>query len=300
MKVALIKDNSAPFDTRNWHDIYAEHFRDMGVSTVFLDPNKSSFIDDAVSTACGAYLWRVWHVPQDRIDATRKIRFLEKECGLLMFPTHRMLEDYDDKASELFFMRKQKYPIPETFFTRSSEEAKDYCQTCALPIVSKAYDGASGDNVRLLNNRDSLISHVNDAFSQTGIKTHFSGSVQQGYIFLQKYIPCKKDMKIIVIGEEVALSYWRKGLEWKHNISSGGSIDTTPIPEQAKQLAVQITKDLKYDWCGLDFIEHDNRIFLIEYGSMFAITPRFIPIFGSIDADMLRKQCELVVKRIKK
>ena len=300
MKIGLIKDESAKFDGQNWHDIYAEYFKDMNVSTVFLDSKKSTFIDNVVLSSCDAYLWRVWHVPEDRIDATRKILFLEEEYGFNMFPSYHMLKTYDDKVSELFFMEKHNYLHPPTLFTRDYFEALDYSKDCKLPIISKAYDGASGDNIRLIKDRGKLIQHVDKAFSEAGIKTHFDGKVQKNYVFLQEYIPCDKDMKIIVIGDEVALSYWRQGTRWKHNITNGGKICLDPIPEEAKKMAIQITKDLNYNWCGLDFIQQNNNIYLIEFDSMFAITPRFINLYGSIDAGMMKKQCELIFNKVKK
>ncbi len=208
MKVGLIRDKSEFWDTVNWHDLYAQYFSEMGVATEFIDPDKSTFIEDALATEADAFLWRVWHVPGDLIDATQKIRALEHLYGKRVFPNTHMLLDYDDKVAELYLIRKNGYPFPQTFYTRDFEEARTYAQSAPLPQVSKSYDGASGDNVRLFRDRRGLVSHVNELFDQ-GLETHFAGQKQQGYVYLQEFIPSERDMKIIVIGDEVALAYWR-------------------------------------------------------------------------------------------
>lgn len=159
------------------------------------------------------------------------------------------------------------------------------------PIVSKASDGAMGDNVRLIKTPTQLYSHIEKIFSDKGLKTKYNGRNQQKYVYLQEYVPIEKDMRIITIGNKVELAFWRYSKVWKKNISKGGKIDCNNIPDTAINLANEVSKKLNMHWCAYDMIFNNGQIQILEFSSVFGFsTEQYLKVFGHKNARILEKQ----------
>ena len=155
-----------------------------------------------------------------------------------------MYSSYDNKIMQHTLLKEFGFPIPKTWIFRNKRDAIEFSKTAELPLLSKCSEGACGDNVNLIEGREELQNYIEKAFSDEGIKTYFPWIRQRGYIYLQEYIESDKDLRIIVIGNKVELAFWRENKEsWKHNIAGGGSINPAGIPEEAKIIALELTKN---------------------------------------------------------
>lgn len=291
MRIGIIKDNSIIYDGYNWHEDYARYCYNLQIDYSFLDFHQSNWIDQIDTSGADCYLWRAWHVPWDKENARRKVHYIEKTLRKKIFPTWEMYSSYDDKIEQLYLLDYYNFPHPTTFVSYSYEETKNYIKYLKYPIVSKASDGAMGDNVRLIKTPNQLYSHVEKIFSDKGLKTKYNGRNQQKYVYLQEYVPIEKDMRIITVGNKVELAFWRYSKGWKKNISSGGKIDCNNIPGVAINLAIEVSKKLNMHWCAYDMIINNGQIQILEFSSVFGFsTEQYLKVFGHKNARILEKQ----------
>ncbi len=294
LSVGLIKDDSEKYDRYNWHDEYAKHFLALGDKVDFLDFEKSNWMDQILQKDFDIFLWRACHRPDLRDDAKGKIYFIDKILNKRIFPNWNMYYPYDNKIVQLFLMDKFKIPHPKTFYSRDKAEIEKFIKNSKYPIISKSSDGACGDNVRKYDDPASLTKHIEQIFSEEGLPTYFPWVRQKGYVYLQEFLPVQKDLRIIVIGDKVELSFWRKNENsWIKNVSNGGKIYTNPVPENILNEAVSVNKKLNLHWCAFDIIVTNDKFYFLEFSSIFGFSRKtnyYEKAFGSPNAFVLEKQ----------
>jgi glutathione synthase/RimK-type ligase-like ATP-grasp enzyme len=295
MKIGLVMDESSKYDGYNWHDAYAQEFTLLGDEVIFLNFKKIDWLEQIKSSKPDLIMWRAWHRPDDRDDAKIKIQLIENLLKIPIFPNWKMYASYDNKIMQYTLLKELNITMPKTWIFREKGEALDFAETAEFPIVSKCSEGACGDNVNLIKDKQSLIDHIKSAFEDKGIDTYFPWIKQKGYVYLQEYIPSNKDLRIITIGHKVELAFWRENENsWKHNIAGGGKINPENIPKEAKEICLKISKLLNFHWCAFDLIEANNKIYLLEFSSIFGFSKCgfYEKFFGSPNAFILKKQAK--------
>ena len=301
MLIGLIKDESAKYDGYNWHDRYAEFFLERKCEVAFLDFKKKNWQELVEIGNHDALMWRAWHRPADRDNAKNKIYYIDIILKKRIFPNWNMYWSYDNKIRQLMILKRLKIPHPKTFVSYDFKESLNFVKNCPLPIVSKCSEGACGDNVKLIKRRKALEKHIKKIFNDKGIKTFFPHIKQQGYVYLQEYFAVDKDLRIITIGNEIALAFWREGEDWKHNVSKGAKISPKNIPKEALDLSLKIVSKLDFPWCAFDMIFYKNKIYILEFSSIFGFSSpeQYTKHFGSPDGGILEKQVDQVIKILK-
>ena len=73
-------------------------------------------------------------------------------------------------------------------------------------------------------------------------------------------------MRIIIIGKKIRLAYFRIAApdNFKTNISQGGTIDFTPLPQKALDLALDTASRCGWDDVGIDVIEYKEKFYVLE------------------------------------
>lgn len=295
MKVGLVMDESEKYDGYNWHDVYAKEFKELGDEVVFLDFKKRNWLEQIEISKPDLIMWRAWHRPDDRDNAKAKIQIIEKFFKIPIFPNWDMYYSYDNKIIQNFILNKLKFPIPKTWIYYDKCDALNFINKAKFPLVSKCSEGACGDNINLIKNKDELKSHIEMAFNGDGIKTYFPWIRQKGYVYLQEFIETDKDLRIITLGNKVELAFWRENKNsWKHNIAGGGTINPEGIPEEAKKIALNLAKKLNFHWCAFDIILKEKKPLILEFSSIFGFSRsgHYEKFFGSPNAFILKKQAE--------
>lgn len=297
-KIGIIKDKSAEYDGFDWHDRYAEICESLGVGFGFIDFDCSEWLDNLARDNATVLLWRAWHVPWDKVNAKRKIYTIDQILGKKIFPSWKMYWHYDDKIAQLYLMKILGLPHPKTYSTHSRREALEMSANLPLPLVWKSADGAMGTNVRLIDSRDELTSLVNSAFTGPGIETYYPGTFHQRYIYLQEFVPCAHDYRIIVVDGRVALAYKRVSDCFRKNVSQGAEISTEGIPCALTEYCVNWANTLEMPWCAFDVVESPNGYQVLEFTSVFGFsaTGVYEKTFGSRDGGVLEKQIQTIIK----
>ena len=89
-----------------------------------------------------------------------------------------------------------------------------------FPFVAKEPKNSMGYGVFLIESR-----------------SDFTRYCQHSYVlYAQELLPIDRDMRVVLIGDQVVGGYWRSGEGFHNNVSQGGQIIHGPIPNEARLL----------------------------------------------------------------
>jgi hypothetical protein len=198
-----------------------------------------------------------------------QLDWVHMSCDRAMVQDFRQIGLYDDKSLQ-FYAYKQW--MPKTWLFEDKAEANEFAKhypTGENWIVSKANEGASSKNVRIIKTTRDLMLHCGEAFRR-GIKVdHCAGGhegkhsfgIQKGYVLLQEYIPHNITWRVNAIGRGRAMfkRYCGKGTLTAQtgNVEPVMSLDDD-VAQRVYLFAEYLFDSLKTKWCALDIL-HDPR-----------------------------------------
>jgi len=142
--------------------------------------------------------------------------------------------------------------------------------TGAFPVVSKANEGASSVNVRIIRTREELLAHIDQAFGP-GIPVQYCDSrgttgLQKGYVYLQEFIPHDITYRVNIIGSGRAIfkryCYPDKPVAQTGNVDAVHELD--PLMESLLEYADRFAAFAGTKWCALDILRHGDEWKLLE------------------------------------
>lgn len=94
---------------------------------------------------------------------------------------------------------------------------------------------------------------------------------QNPVVYAQKYLEMDRDMRIVIIGNQVVAAYWkiRAPGSFHNNVARGGHIDRTNIPAQVVDVISGVALALDIDHAGFDVAISEEGIFLLEFNLFF-------------------------------
>ncbi|MBF0376963.1 MAG: RimK family alpha-L-glutamate ligase [Desulfamplus sp.] len=205
--------------------------------------------------------------------------------GKTTFPSFTTYHFVQDKIRQTALFNLLNIPHPRTKVFYGAKQKQEILNNFSFPFIAKIPRGSSmGRGVYLINNIQELVSYLSSIdgslikpieeklnstldsseFIKSSTKLLSNKSSKPAYI--QEYLPHKRDIRVVVIGKEVAIAYWRvANLEdFRANISCGGDISFAPIPKQALELALYTAKSCGWDDVGLDIVESRGQFLVVE------------------------------------
>jgi len=90
-------------------------------------------------------------------------------------------------------------------------------------------------------------------------------------LYVQEHLPIDRDLRIVRVGKEILAAYWRlqSPYTFHNNISRGGDIEYSLVPEAAIALVEQVSEALGIDHAGFDVAMVDGHPYLIEFNRLF-------------------------------
>jgi len=175
---------------------------------------------------------------------------LFKTMGKAIFPS---LETYlyaDEKIKQttLFYLLGIPHPITRFYYPLHHHQITNDFQ---FPFIAKLpRASARGRGVFLIEDESGLAAYL----KTTKIA------------YVQEYLPHKRDVRVILINYQPVLAYWRerKMGEFKTNISQGGTILFSGVPEEAIELARVYARKCRFNDVGLDLLFFNKKWYLIE------------------------------------
>lgn len=146
--------------------------------------------------------------------------------------------------------------VPETHITANvPEKAQALWSHMTLPFVAKIPRSSQGQGVWLIENAADWKRYL----ASTEV------------LYVQEYLPIDRDLRIVLVGQRVIAAYWRlrSTYSFHNNVSRGGEIDYSPVPESAIALVERVARHLQIDHAGFDIAMVEDHPFLIEFNRLF-------------------------------
>jgi len=167
----------------------------------------------------------------------------------------------NNKFYSMKILGENNVNVPDSVYTISPETAVDAAENLGYPVIMKTIEGAGGQGVMRASSENEL-KPVMDT-----MKTFHQD------ICLQEYQEHGgTDTRIIVIGEDI-YAYQRSsnGDEWRSNVSEGGERKETEPTEEMKEAGLKAVKASGFDICGVDVIETEEGVYVLELNSAFGL-----------------------------
>lgn len=173
---------------------------------------------------------------------------------------------YEDKSGQF---AKWGDWMPDTWRFTDKDAALAFVESAEYPLVSKADEGASSVNVRILANPGEARQHVAVVFGP-GIRVlHCAGnetSVQRGYLLLQRFIPHSVTWRVNAIGNGRAV-FKRFCYADKPVAQTGNVAPVMAMDEQIESLldyADGFFNHAQTRWCALDVLRDGDQWKILE------------------------------------
>jgi ribosomal protein S6--L-glutamate ligase len=166
---------------------------------------------------------------------------------------------------------------PQTLILASGEGAvEEALEQLTFPMVAKEPRNSRGNGVFLLETRSALREFA----------------AKNPVLYLQEYLPIRRDLRVVWVGDRVIAAYWRSAAEgsFHNNVAQGGSISFENVPPQALALVERVARELGVDHAGFDLAEVDGHFYFLEFNTLFgneALNRQGIPIARHIHEYLL-------------
>lgn len=158
--------------------------------------------------------------------------------------------------------------VPQTLILPSTEASlNEALEQLTFPLVAKDPRNSRGNGVFLIECRSAL----RDFAARTEV------------LYLQEYLPIRRDLRVVWIGDQVVAGYWRVAAEgaFHNNVAQGGEIVFDDVPAGALALVTRVARELGVNHAGFDVAELDGHFYFLEFNTLFgneALNRRGIPV----------------------
>lgn len=176
--------------------------------------------------------------------------------GLTMLQDAAQVEVYEDKSAQF---HRWGDLMPETWRLTRLEHVEAVADGLPYPIVSKADQGASSMNVRVLRDRAALLLHADQVFRQGVTVNCCSGGatvVQKDYLLLQRFIPHTTTWRVNIVGTQLAI--FKRYCYPDRPVAQTGNVEPVKLLDEATTSLLQYAQDvfqrLGTYWCAIDVL----------------------------------------------
>ena len=171
--------------------------------------------------------------------------------GKETFPSPHNYRFAQDKIKQTAIFKLLDIPHPRTRVYYGKHQKASIFNRFHFPFIAKIPRGsAMGRGVFLIQN-------------QTDLDRYLSLDTPA---YIQEYLPLDRDIRVVVIGREVAHAYWRITAEgeFRSNVAAGASISLEAVPGKARSLALHTAKACRWNDVGIDICCHNGNFFVLE------------------------------------
>ena len=171
--------------------------------------------------------------------------------GKKTFPSYHTYKCVQDKIKQTALFDLLEIPHPRTRVFYGKRQKSAICDHFEFPFIAKIPRGsAMGRGVYLVQNQDDLLTYCD----------------LSNPAYIQEYLPTGRDMRIVIIGNTVAHSYWRIAPpgEFRSNVAVGATVSLDPVPQNVLDLALDTARACHWDDVGIDILEYDGKLYVLE------------------------------------
>jgi len=199
--------------------------------------------------------------------ATQKIFFrldllnAMEEYGLKLINSRESLEIASDKFLTSIYLDRHSIPTPKTIICENPNDAIGSFEELGRDIVLKPLYGSKGVGITRINDK---------GFAENIFYT----LAQLNHIFyLQEFIEhSNRDIRVLVLGNKAIAGMYRVSDNWKTNIHSGATMEPIELTKEIKNLAIKAAKITKTEIAGVDIVESERGLLVLEVNSIPGFT----------------------------
>ncbi len=177
--------------------------------------------------------------------------------GIPTVNTAAVAEACGDKLTTSTALAMAGVPQPRNIVAFTPESALEAIERMGYPVVMKPVVGSWGRLLAKLNDRDAA----------EAILEHKAvlGSYQHSVFYIQEFIEKPgRDIRAIVVGDQVLTTIYRKSAHWITNTARGGEGELCPLTPELEELCLRAAKALGGGVLAVDIIEHPQRGLLVN------------------------------------
>jgi tetrahydromethanopterin:alpha-L-glutamate ligase len=165
------------------------------------------------------------------------------------------IQNAANKFFSFYLFKQAQLPIPHTVVTSDLEVAQKATKELEN-VVAKPIFGSQGKGIVKLES------------TQPDMKQKLATLLKErGVLYLQQFVPNPgRDIRVFVVGEEALGAIYRISQtgSFISNLSQGGTPLMCELTEEMRALAVNAAKAVGADFAGVDLIEGDEGLFVLE------------------------------------
>ena len=184
-------------------------------------------------------------------DPTAFYAELFDTMGKPTFPNAHTYRFAQDKIKQTAYFQMRGIPHPRTQVFFGPKQKGRIEDLFSFPLIAKQPRGSAlGEGVFLIRTKAALEQYL--------------GAPHPAYI--QEYLPIDRDIRAVVIGDQIAHAYWRIAPDddFRTNLGVGGRIDLSPVPDTALELALHTARACQWDDVGIDICLYKDRYYVLE------------------------------------
>ena len=213
-------------------------------------------------------------------------RWLEY-VGIPTVNPHRAIAVCGDKLLTSIALAEAGLPTPRTGFGFEPQPMVAAIETIGYPVVLKPMHGSWGR----------LLARVNDRYAAEALLDHKRtlGGIAHSVFYAQKYIDKPgRDIRSMVIGNDVIYAIWRSSDHWITNTATGGRATLCPVSAEIRDLSLRAARAVGGEIVAVDLFESgDGKLLVNEVNH----TPEFHGSVRVVDVDIAGRIAEYVVER---
>jgi RimK family alpha-L-glutamate ligase len=199
--------------------------------------------------------------------ATQKIFFrldllsAMEEYGITLINSRMALEISSDKFLTSVYLERHNIPTPKTVVCEDPEEALISFDNLGGDVIIKPLYGSKGIGISRLNDK---------GFAENVI---YSLAELAQIFYLQEFVEHQnRDIRVLVLGEKAIAGMYRVSDNWKTNIHAGANMEPIELSNELRRIAEKAAKVTKTKIAGVDIIETDKGLQVLEVNSIPGFT----------------------------
>ena len=196
-----------------------------------------------------------------------------------------VVEVAGDKILGSLRLAERKIPTPRTRVALSPDAAMRAIEEVGYPAVLKPAIGSWGR----------LMAKVNGPEDAEQILEHKRAlaSPVHSVIYVQEYIPKPdRDLRALVVGDEVVAAMFRRSSEWRTNAARGGRTEAAPVSSELEDLALRAADAMGGGILAVDLMESPHGLVVHEVNP----TPEFKALTAATGVDVAGRIVDFAVE----
>ena len=165
------------------------------------------------------------------------------------------IQNAANKFFSFYLFKRAQLPIPRTTITSELDVALNALERFGTAVAKPIFGSQGKGIIKLESSLPDLKQKLVEVLKERGV------------LYLQEFVPNPgRDVRVFVVGEEALGAIYRVPINgsFVSNLSLGGTPVACELTEEMEKLAVRATKAVGADFAGVDLIECEDRLLLLE------------------------------------